>query len=69
MSYEELKKRVAMLKEVERQDAKSRKEEAAKEAAEVSRCVAHDDPPAGGVEGKGRQKKQKCVGGKKTCVT
>jgi|AntAceMinimDraft_5_1070358.scaffolds.fasta_scaffold119857_1 hypothetical protein len=43
MSYEELKKRVASLKEVERADVKSRKEEAVKEAAEVYRCVSHTE--------------------------
>lgn len=41
MSYEELKKRVAMLKEVEKQDVRLRKNEAVKEAAEVAECVPH----------------------------
>lgn len=40
-SYEDLKKRVAMLKEVERQDVKSRKDQAVKEAAEVAGCVSY----------------------------
>ena len=38
-SYEELKKRVALLKEVDRQENASRKEVAAKEAAEMARCA------------------------------
>mmetsp|Transcript_2469 Transcript_2469/g.5538 ORF Transcript_2469/g.5538 Transcript_2469/m.5538 type:complete len:109 (-) Transcript_2469:73-399(-) len=38
MSYEDLKKRVALLKDVERQEQRSRKEAAAKEAAEVARA-------------------------------
>ena len=41
MSYEDLKKRVAMLKEVEKQDRTMRKEAAVKEAAEVAKCVSH----------------------------
>ena len=40
MSYEDLKKRVAMLKEVEKQDRTMRKEAAVKEAAEVAKCVS-----------------------------
>jgi len=40
MSYEELKKRVASLKDVEKQEQRSRKQAAAKEAEEVARCAA-----------------------------
>ena len=39
-NYEDLKKRVAKLKEVEKNEDKSRREKAAQEAAEISRAKA-----------------------------